>query len=236
MNAQTVISRRAHTSEIFSVVAPVYAFVTRALSFGRDAAWKKQLVGALPPVHSGVILDLACGSGDIALACARAFPGAMIVGADFSAAMLSGFPENKRSRVRLTRQDMHTLAVRSSSIDICTGGYALRNAPDISTAIAELSRVVKPGGTVAILDFSRSSNRAAFFVSHALLSLWGSIWGLVLHGNPRIYRYLAESLACFPDRISLRKRFAAYGFLETRSLRRMFGMIEIVSFKKSDAK
>jgi ubiquinone/menaquinone biosynthesis methyltransferase len=235
MRRDTPDIRRAYTKRIFSTVAPVYRLVTHALSFGRDAAWKRALVRALPRIETGTILDLACGSGDIARACASRFPHCRVVGADLCAEMLSRFPNKDRRSVRLTLQDMHALAVRTSSVDICTGGYALRNAPDLHVAVTEVARVVKPGGVAAFLDFSRSPNRIFSFFATALLAFWGSLWGLVLHGNPRIYGYIAESLAKYPDRVALRRLFATKGFSETASWRRMFGMIEIILFKKDGA-
>ena len=234
MPRDTSDTRRAYTKRIFSVAAPVYPLVTRLLSFGRDAAWKRTLLRALPRIEAGTILDLACGPGDLARACASRFPRCRVVGADLSAEMLSRFPGTMRRSVRLTLQDMHALAVRTSSVDMCTGGYALRNAPELPIAVAEIARVVKPGGVAAFLDFSRSPNHALSFFVTALLSFWGSLWGLLLHGNPRIYGYIAESLAQYPDRIALRRLFAANGFSETAAWRRMFGMIEIVVFKKGE--
>jgi demethylmenaquinone methyltransferase/2-methoxy-6-polyprenyl-1,4-benzoquinol methylase len=232
MHADTPDTRRAYTRRIFSVVAPRYPLVTRLLSFFRDAAWKRRLVDALQPLHEGIVLDIACGPGDITIACKKRYPGATVIGADLSAPMLASFPPRERASIILTRQDMGTLAVRAGSVDILTGGYALRNAPDLPAAVAEISRIVKPGGTAAFLDFSRSQNRFAAAVAIALLSLWGSFWGLLLHGNPRIYGYIAKSLSRFPDRAGLRRLFQAGGFIETYSRRQMFGMIEIVVFRK----
>jgi SAM-dependent methyltransferase len=119
-----------------------------------------------------------------------------------------------------------------ASIDICTGGYALRNAPDLAATVAEIARVVRPGGVAAFLDFSRDPRAPVFLVHLMLLRIWGGLWGLLLHGNPRIYGYIAESLARFPDRKLLRALFAAHGFSEKNSCLRMFGMIEIVVFEK----
>jgi ubiquinone/menaquinone biosynthesis methyltransferase len=232
MTTDTTAIRRTYTAKIFSIAAPVYPMVTRALSFFRDTAWKKTLVAALPALNNGTILDIACGNGDIALACAPRFPGSTVVCADVSPAMLARFPAAKRRNSRLTLQDMHALAIQTSSIDICTGGYALRNAPDLAATVAEIARVVRPGGVAAFLDFSRDPRAPVFLVHLMLLRIWGGLWGLLLHGNPRIYGYIAESLARFPDRKLLRALFAAHGFSEKNSCLRMFGMIEIVVFEK----
>jgi demethylmenaquinone methyltransferase/2-methoxy-6-polyprenyl-1,4-benzoquinol methylase len=232
MRYDTPDTRRAYTRSIFTVVAPVYPVVSRLLSFGRDRSWKQTLVQALPDLKTAVTLDIACGTGDIAIACKKRFPAAMVIGADNSLPMLSGFSRAEGRSIPLTLQDMQRLAIRTSSIDICTGGYALRNAPDCAAAIAEISRVIKPGGVAAFLDFSHDP-RPPFALLHRIaLLLWGGLWGLFLHGNPRIYGYIAESLSRFPNRPNLRRLFEAHGFTETGSWRRMFGMVEIVIFAR----
>jgi demethylmenaquinone methyltransferase/2-methoxy-6-polyprenyl-1,4-benzoquinol methylase len=233
MRSDTPDMRRDYTRSIFSVVAPVYSLATRLLSFDRDHSWKQTLVQALPDTKTGVALDIACGTGDIAIACKNRFPGVTVIGADNSRQMLSGFSSSARGSIPVALQDMHALAVRTSSIDICTG-YALRNAPDLAAAAAEISRIIRPGGVAAFLDFSRDPRYPVALLHRIALLLWGGLWGLLLHGNPRIYGYIAESLARFPDRRRLRKLFAAHGFSEQCSWQRMFGMVEIVVFKKGE--
>ena len=233
MRSDTPDTRRAYTQSIFAVVAPVYPLITRLLSFGRDRSWKQTLVQALPDLKTGVALDIACGTGDIAVACKKRFPAATVIGADNSRQMLSGFGRSARVSVPATLQDMQRLAIRTASVDLVTGGYALRNAPDITAAIAEISRVTKPSGVAAFLDFSRDPRVPVALLHRMALLFWGGLWGLLLHGNPRIYGYIAESLSRFPDRPGLRRMFGAHGFSETGSWRRMFGMVEIVIFTKT---
>jgi ubiquinone/menaquinone biosynthesis methyltransferase len=235
MRSDTPDTRRAYTQSIFSVVAPVYPLITRLLSFGRDHSWKQTLVQALPDLKTGVALDIACGTGDIAIACKKRFPAATVIGADNSRQMLSGFSRAARGSVPATLQDMLRLAIRTASVDLVTGGYALRNAPDCAAAVTEISRIIRPGGVAAFLDFSRDPRAPVALLHRIALLFWGGFWGLLLHGNPRIYGYIAESLSRFPSRPGLRRLFEAYGFSQTGSWRRMFGMVEIVVFKKGDA-
>jgi ubiquinone/menaquinone biosynthesis methyltransferase len=226
-------TRRDYTQHVFSVVAPVYPLITRILSFGRDRAWKRTLCGALPQESGGIVLDLACGTGDIAMACKKRFPSAAVIGIDSSKEMLASAKKMNGNGIFLLQQDLCRLGVRSSSAEIVTGGYALRNAPDLSAALREIARVIKPGGSAAFLEFSKSDNRAAALAHKLLLWCWGSLWGLLLHGNPRIYGYIAESLSSFPESRRLRAMFRECGFSEVASQRRMFGMVEIMVFKKT---
>jgi demethylmenaquinone methyltransferase/2-methoxy-6-polyprenyl-1,4-benzoquinol methylase len=229
--SSTPDARRTYTRKIFSMVARVYPLVTRVLSFGRDRAWKRTLCNALPQEGGGIVLDLACGTGDIAIACKKRFPAVAVIGIDNSKEMLASAKKMTGARIFLLQQDMCSLGIRSSSVAIVTGGYALRNAPDLAAALREIARVVKPGGLAAFLEFSKSTGKISAVVHKFLLWSWGSIWGLLLHGNPRIYGYIAESLDRFPDRCTLRAMFREYGFSETVSWRRMFGMVEIVIYK-----
>jgi demethylmenaquinone methyltransferase/2-methoxy-6-polyprenyl-1,4-benzoquinol methylase len=135
--------------------------------------------------------------------------------------------------VSLVEGSMAELPFDSASIDVVTGGYALRNAPDLNQTLDEIARVLRPGGRAAFLDFSKPRNRFGRLLSHAALKFWGGFWGLVLHGNPDVYGYIADSLKLYPDRTALRERFAVRGFTLQSSTRFFGGLLEAVHFKKT---
>ena len=155
-NAET---KRYYTERNFSEVAPRYDFITRGLSFGRDAAWKRTLISLLPSHESPVCVDLACGTGDIAFLVAGKYPRGRIAGVDITEPMLEiARHRNTHPNVSFANQDMGSLDIVSESVDIVTGGYALRNAPDLGTTIDEISRVLKPsrrGGLSRFLQTGR---------------------------------------------------------------------------------
>src|ERR1700747_2396981 len=152
-NAET---KRYYTERNFSEVAPRYDFITRVLSFGRDAAWKRTLVSLLPSQESPVCVDLACGTGDIAFLLAGKYPRGRIAGVDITESMLDiARHRNTHPNVSSSSQHMGSLDIVSESVDILTGAYALRNAADLGTAIDEIKRVLKPSGVAAFLDFSK---------------------------------------------------------------------------------
>ena len=127
---------------------------------------------------------------------------------------------------------MHALPLPDASIDILTGGYALRNAPDLDRALAEITRVVKPGGHAAFLDFSKPANARAQRRCLWLLAAWGGFWGWLLHGNPEVYRYIAASLQRYPDRDALRRTLEGLGW-QVLGIRRPFGgMLEILWLRR----
>lgn len=226
--------KRRHNRALFNVVAPAYDRVTRRLSFGRDRAWKKRLIRSLPPLATPACLDIACGTGDLSAALRTRYPDARISGLDLNPVML-GIARSKHNDagVEFIEGDMGHLPFPDGSIDILTGGYALRNAPDLSTTLQEVRRVLRPGGTAAFLDFSRSGCRPWAALQHLLLRVWGGFWGVVLHGNAQVYGYIAASLARFPAVGELRRFFRENGLEIIREKRLFFGFTRLFLVRKS---
>ena len=196
-------------AEMFSVIAPRYDFITRVFSFGRDAAWKRSLIAALPALSSPKCLDLACGTGDFTFLLASRFPQGEVTGLDLTEDMLIRARQaNVCANARFVQGDMGQLDIAAGTVDVVTGGYALRNAPDLSQAIAEIHRVLKPGGVAAFLDFSKPAVRWKQMLEYRVLKIWTGLWGWLLHRNPEVYSYIAESLTLYPDRDALRRMFA----------------------------
>ena len=224
-------SKRDYNRRLFRAVAPRYGVVTWLLSFGMDGLWKRALVRRLPRRRSAGAgprrsagwavraLDLACGTGDITLLLARRYPGGRVVGLDLSPAMLARARRRLRGQANLSFRlgDLDRLPYPAGSFDLVTGGYALRNAPDLRRSLGEVSRVLKPGGTAAFLDFNRSPHPRLGRLQLRLLALWGGLWGRLLHGNPEVYAYIAQTLALFPDRVSFEALLSELGFRRVRS-------------------
>ncbi len=228
--------KRSYNRNLFSVVAPKYDVVTRVLSFGNDGLWKRRLVGMLPKQITGQVVDIACGTGDIAEAIARQHPKARVLATDLNPDMilrakrrLSGFGE----RVQALEADMTRLPLEKGSVDVLTGGYALRNAPDLQDALREVARVLKPGATAAFLDFSRVPNAVGFAWRYRLLRFWGHVWGRILHGDPEVYAYIARSLKSFPPRDRFHAMATSEGLRLKRSRLFFFGIMELSVFVKS---
>lgn len=241
--------KRRYNAALFAQVAPRYQLVTRCLSFGRDRSWKRLLVrdvlerlrrrAAAPapgPDDRAVALDLACGTGDITLELARALPTGSVVGVDLSPDMLW------RARRRAKRDaianatfvcgDMNDLPAADESAHVVTGGYALRNAPDLESTLREVFRVLQPGGIAAFLEFSLPASAFRRTLQLRLLRFWGQVWGLALHGNPEIYAYIARSLAHFPDCRGFERMLKRTGFTGHRSRDLLGGFVRITMVSK----
>lgn len=225
--------KKLYNEQLFTVVAPRYDFVTRVLSFGQDCRWKKKLIKGLPSVATPHCVDLACGTGDITFALAQKFHKGVVVGVDLTPSMLDlARAKNRLENVSFVQADMGELPYQDASVDIVTGSYALRNAPDLDRALAEIARVLKAGGTAAVLDFSKPKNRLLQKLEYYLLKWWGSLWGFLVHRDPRVYAYIAESLALYPNRSELRLLLEKHGLYVEKSELFLVGFLELLVCKK----
>ena len=225
---QTPDSKRSYNHGLFTRVATEYDLATRAMSLGRDQTWKRRLVRLLPDLRAPKCVDLACGTGDVMRELQRRYPEALIEGVDLTPAMI----EVARQRcpgpgVSFRAVDMCHTGIADGWADVVTGSYALRNAPVLDEALAEVRRILRPGGHAAFLDFAKSPARWRQSMQLPLLKTWGAFWGMVIHGGPE-HAYIAESLRQFPDRLTLRGKLVQHGF-ELKTSRNCFGgMLEIL--------
>jgi len=180
---------------MFSAIAPRYDFITRVFSYGMDRRWKRAGVAqaALPPAP--VVLDLAAGTGDFAKLAARQYPGARAVAVDLTERMLRLAREAGVSLAACA--DAGALPFADASFDCVFVGYGLRNFPDLRRALCEIGRVTRPGGRLVTLDFFLPGNSLVRTLYLGYLYAQGTFWGLVLHGRPRTYTYIPDSLRSF---------------------------------------
>ena len=226
-------NKKLYNEELFAVVAPKYDSITRFLSLGQDQSWKQFLYNKLPDLAQPQCLDLACGTGDISYALASKYAKGRVVGLDLTKEMIAlAQKNNTNTNLSFVQGDMCELSFQDASFDIVTGGYALRNAPDLGKALRETYRVLRPGGTAAFLEFSKFNNRFMQKIQYGALYSWGSLWGLIMHGSPQVYSYIARSLRAFPERKKFHLLLEKVGFSSVVSYKRMFGLIEITIVKK----
>jgi ubiquinone/menaquinone biosynthesis methyltransferase len=225
--------KKYYNERLFSEVAPRYDFITKVLSFGRDGAWKRALISSLPVHESPVCLDLACGTGEISFLLADKYTRGRISGLDITEPMLDiARHRNTRPNVTFINQNMGSLEIAPETADIITGGYALRNAPNLETVIDEINRVLKPTGVAAFLDFSKPDANIPQKIEYWCLKIWTGLWGILLHRNHEVYSYIAESLRRFPDRSHLRNLFQERGFSVVDSRLFFGGITELLVVQK----
>lgn len=229
--------KRLLNRQLFDAIAGEYDRITRILSLGRDQAWKRQLNAACPDLGpESIILDLACGTGDLTRSLADRYPRGRVTGLDISVEMLSAARMRSAgvAAISFREADMADLPFPEGSVDLVTGGYALRNAPELTKAIEEIHRVLRPGGSAAFLDFSNHPWKPRALTTRTILRLWGSLWGLCFHGNAAVYGYIAESLAHYPDRSRLHRQFREGGLEVTLSRLFYGGMLELLVVRRPE--
>jgi demethylmenaquinone methyltransferase / 2-methoxy-6-polyprenyl-1,4-benzoquinol methylase len=209
--------------EMFTRIAPRYDFISRIFSYGMDGRWKRLGVKKAPLPEGARVLDLACGTGDFSSLLRSRTPSARTVACDITESML------RQARARGIRDVIcatgTSLPFADGSFDCVFVGYGMRNFPDLDAALGEIQRVSRPGAVLVTLDFFLPANRFLTHLYLAYLYAQGYFWGMVLHGSPRIYTYIPDSLRSFlsiEDFSSLLER-KGYSRLDARAF--VFGGI-----------
>jgi ubiquinone/menaquinone biosynthesis methyltransferase len=222
---------------LFDTIADRYDLITVLLSNGQDQRWKRRLIDLAGPLAGRVVLDLACGTGDLAfLACDR---GARVIGLDVTFRMVELAKGKAAVRpaardARFIVGDMMALPFPDRSMDVVTTGYGLRNVPVLERSVQEIRRVLKEDGLLLSLDFNRPASVLVRPVYHLYLTVVGSALGLLLHRSADTYRYIPESIRKYPgaDRVVELLRFN--GFREAR-WERVLGGLMAIHVAKRDA-
>ena len=180
---------------MFSTVAPRYDFITRTFSYGMDRRWKRTGLDRAHLPERPVVLDLAAGTGDFSLMVRQRYPGSRAVAVDITERMLQ--LARGRGVQHTVCGDAGMLPFADHSFDCVIVGYGLRNFPNLGVAVREIERVTRPGGSLVSLDFFLPANALLRPLYLAYLYAQGAFWGLVLHGRPRVYTYIPDSLRSF---------------------------------------
>lgn len=227
--------RRDFVRALFDGVAPRYDLMNDLMSFGLHRSWKaamaEYIVGALPQ-QGGMLVDLAGGTGDIALAVRKLRAGTRIVIADASSGMLAVARKRVPSGIETLLANAESLPFADASVDVVSLGFGLRNMTDPAAALREAVRILKPGGRLMVLEFSRP--RAWFAPFYELFSRFViPLLGAAVAANRGAYRYLVESIRLFPDADSISCELSACGFSDIRVRRFMFGVAALHDGRKS---
>lgn len=209
------LRHRDEVRAMFGRIVPRYDLMNRLMTVGRDAAWRGRAVRLAIGDGAECVLDIATGTGDLALALAKG--GARrVVGVDFAAPMIQAATA-KGARHRLNETagrpsppvpvwavaDALSLPFPDESFDACTVSFGLRNMADYEAAVREIARVLRPGGRFVCLELTPYRRPVLGRVFNAYFSRVVPVVGGLLSGDREAYRYLPRSVAAFPDAASL---------------------------------
>jgi len=224
---------------MFETIAPSYDFQNSFLSLRRDIYWRRALADILQLNQGAIVLDVAVGTAETALAISLRYPRVRVVGVDFSPAMLDvgmkkiigrGF----RSRIHLTVGDGRQLPIQSGSVDAVTISFGIRNVEERSLALAEFHRVLKPGGSLFIMEFSYPDQPLLYRLYRLYFDYILPPVGNLISRTNYAYSYLSDSVDTFPCDELFVAEIAAAGFSHLGIKKLTFGISKIYQGRKNE--
>ena len=226
--AETEQQASAWVRGMFDRIAPRYDLLNHLLSLNIDRYWRARTVAQVRRIleRSGAqVLDVCCGTGDLMMALKSGGPLAHVFGSDFSHRMLVA-ARGKRCP-SLFEADALRLPIADASLDLVTTAFGFRNLSNYRGGLVELRRILRPGGTLAILEFSTPPNALIAelygFYSRAILPAIGGM----ISGSKEAYTYLPESVRKFPDADGLAEQMREAGFVNVRFERMTAGIVAL---------
>lgn len=224
-------SKKEQVTDMFNRISGRYDFLNRFLSLGIDRSWRKYLVRRLSASKPKLILDVATGTADLAIAIARANPQAKVHGLDIAREMLEiGKVKTEKAcisdRVILETGDAEALPYPDSTFDAATVAFGARNFEDLAKGIREMGRVLKPGGQIWVLEFSQPQGwfRPLFLM---YFRYYLPLVGRLTSRDPHAYAYLFESVQVFPEGQSFLDILRSNGFEQVEWTPLTFGTCSI---------
>ena len=213
--------KRVAVRSLFDTISGRYDLVNRVMTLGMDVGWRRRAVRELRLPGQALVLDLACGTGDLCTELSRA--GYRAVGFDFSHGMLAA----ATTSAPLVEADILRLPLSDGSADGVTCGFALRNVVDLEAFFAELGRVVRLGGRVALLDVSEPEGRVmraghGVYFRHVVPRIGGML------SNREAYAYLPRSMAYLPSPPEMLRMLGEAGFPDASRLQLSGGIAQLV--------
>jgi ubiquinone/menaquinone biosynthesis methyltransferase len=199
---------------MFDRIAPSYDLLNRVMTLRVDQAWRRKLLRVLAPARGEAMLDLCAGTMDVADLARRRADGLRIVGADFSFQMLVRGVE--KTGLPASQADALALPFRGDVFDLATVTFGMRNLDSYERGLAELARVLRPGGRLGVLEFFRPESAGPRAVHSLYDRLALPVLGRILSPDPEAYRYLVQSMERFVSRPEFEAAAARTGFREVR--------------------
>ena len=231
-------SKKEQVEQMFDNIAPTYDRLNHVLSFNIDRIWRKRVMHIVRRHKPQLVMDIATGTGDLAIAMAKRIDDVRIMGVDLSEEMLrvaqgKVLKLGMAERISLTKGDAENLdMVASESVDAVTVAFGVRNFENLEQGLGELYRTLKPGGKLIVLEFSIPRNKLVRWVyaqySHRLLPRIGAM----ISKDRKAYDYLPDSVEEFPSPERFSAMLLGVGFADVKAKSQSFGIAHIYEATK----
>lgn len=230
-------SKKEQVAEMFDNVSGKYDLLNHVLSGGVDIYWRKKALSMLKNNRNDLVLDIATGTGDLAIEASRILKTGKIIGVDISRGMLeAGRAKIKKlgleDKIEMQLGDSEKLLFDDNTFDTVIVSFGVRNFENLLKGLSDMNRVLKPGGTCMVVEFSKPTNyffkQAYWLYSTKILPLIGKL----VSKDSSAYTYLPESVKAFPDGEDFLKVYRDAGFKETRAIPLTFGICSVYIGKK----
>lgn len=235
--SDSLLRDKSGTPAMFNTIARRYDLLNHLLSLNVDRRWRRALVSYAEPRANDRVLDVATGTADVAIEFATRSRAGEIVGVDLSSGMLQ-VARDKLARLGLSKRialresDALALPFDDASFDVVTIAFGLRNLPDYARGVAEMARVLKPGGRAVVLEFLPPRG-AALVAYRAYLTAFLPVTGRLVSGSPEAYRYLSASVREFMPEGDVRALVSGAGLAQVESRRLTGGVAGLYRGVKS---
>jgi demethylmenaquinone methyltransferase/2-methoxy-6-polyprenyl-1,4-benzoquinol methylase len=228
---QEETGKKEQIEKMFDSISGRYDFLNRFLSLGIDIYWRKLMVNRLKAMKPKTILDIATGTADVAIAMRKIGP-EKIVGLDLSEGMLEIGREKVSKKglgnlIQLVKGDSEHLPYSENAFEAVTVAFGVRNFENLLKGLSEMNRVLKPGGKVVILEFSRPRIFPVKQLYDFYFRYFCPWWGRMISKDDSAYRYLYESVNAFPEGESFLEVAKQAGFREIKAERVTFGIVSL---------
>ena len=229
-------SKKEQVAEMFDTISPKYDFLNHLLSAGIDRLWRKKAIRLLALAQPKKILDVATGTGDFAIEALKLKPN-KIVGVDISEGMLAIGREKVKKLgveavIELRKGDSERLPFSDNSFDAIIVSFGVRNFENLEKGLRDMQRVLKPGGTCVVLEFSKPRNALFRAVYNLYFKYITPNIGGFFSRDRAAYSYLPESVQAFPDGADFLRIYEKAGFTQTQCIALTFGVSSIYLGKK----
>ncbi|MBK9734673.1 MAG: bifunctional demethylmenaquinone methyltransferase/2-methoxy-6-polyprenyl-1,4-benzoquinol methylase UbiE [Saprospiraceae bacterium] len=202
--SDTDISKKVQVTSMFDKIAPYYDNLNRILSLGIDVLWRRKAIKLLKAEQPQSILDIATGTADLAIEAALVIKPKKIIAMDISANMLKIGEEKVQKKgldqvIKLELGDSENLHYEANSFDAVMAAFGVRNFENLDKGLAEMLRVLRPGGTLMVLEFSKPRHFPLKQLFHIYFKYILPVIGKIRSKDQKAYKYLYESVQVFPD-------------------------------------